>query len=154
MSPVLGGSVRQMERITWIDRALREGLGPGTAELARELGVSQRTVFRDLVFLKDHLGAPVSYDHDRKGYRYTGPHRFVGGVSLSPPEILSLALAVRVAGPLLGRRFRGRLQQAVQKILGDGEVEGRPPGPGDAGGEPDLPRGVGRGVPEMAGGRS
>ena len=115
----VGGSARQLERITVIDRVLREGLGPGTADLARELGVSQRTIFRDLVFLKDHLGAPLCYDPVCKGYRYTGPHRFPARTSLSPPEVLSLALAVRVAGPLLGRQFCSRLQGAVWKILGE-----------------------------------
>jgi predicted DNA-binding transcriptional regulator YafY len=123
------GSARQLERITAIDRLLREGLKPGTADLAQQLGVSQRTVFRDLVFLKDRLGAPVSYDPGSKGYLYTGPHRFFPGVSLSPPEVLSLALAVRVAGPLLGQQFSGRLQRAVWKILDAGNL--RWPGVGN-----------------------
>lgn len=111
------GSARQLERITAIDRLLRGNGCPSSGDLARELGVSERTVYRDIVFLRDRLGAPVHYDRRRRGYRYHSPHRFFPGVSLTPQEVLALLLAARVARPLLGALFAERVRQAVEKIL-------------------------------------
>lgn len=123
------GSARQLERITTIDRLLRGNAVPTTADLARELGVSERTVYRDLVFLRDRLGAPVGYDARRRGYRYTRPHQFFPGVSLTPQEVIALLLAARLARTLLGPLFAGRVSEAVRKILGAGGVgdDGRVP---------------------------
>ena len=123
------GSARQLERITTIDRLLRGNAVPTTADLARELGVSERTVYRDLVFLRDRLGAPVGYDARRRGYRYTRPHQFFPGVSLTPQEVIALLLAARLARPLLGLLFADRVSEAVRKILGAGGVgdDGRLP---------------------------
>lgn len=111
------GSARQLERITAIDRILRGNGWPSSTELARELGVSERTVYRDIVFLRDRLGAPVHYDARRRGYCYNSPHRFFPGVSLTPQEVVALLLAARVGRPLLGPRFGERVRQAVEKIL-------------------------------------
>lgn len=111
------GSARQLERITTIDRVLRNHRWPTAQLLASELGVSERTVYRDIVFLRDRLGAPVAYDPRKRGYFYTNDHRFFPGVSLSPQEVLALMLAARVARPLLGDGFAERIRQAVEKIL-------------------------------------
>lgn len=119
----VSGSARQLERITSIDRVLRDGRCPTTSDLAQELGVSERTVYRDLVFLRDRLGAPVVFDGRRRGYRYTRPHRFFPGISLSTQEILALLLAARVATPLLGHLFGEKLRQVVQRILWNGGIK-------------------------------
>lgn len=111
------GSARQLERVTAIDRALRAGGCPSAAQMAQELGVSERTVYRDITFLRDRLGAPVAYDPRRRGYCYTRAHRFFPGVSLTPQEVVALMLAARVARPLLGALFAERIRTAVIKIL-------------------------------------
>lgn len=122
------GSARQLERIAAIDQFLRNHHCPSSADLAREFGVSERTIYRDIVFLRDRLGAPVHYDTRWRGYRYNSPHRFFPGVSLTPQEVVALLLAARVARPLLGPRFSERVRMAVEKILRGGivrKVEGR-----------------------------
>ncbi len=117
MSDHTSGSARQLERITVLDRLLRQDSCPSIADLAGQLGVSGRTIFRDLVFLRDRLGAPVVFDSGRGGYRYTSPHRFFPGISLTQQEILALLLATRAAGPILGQPFEARLRSAVRKVL-------------------------------------
>lgn len=124
------GSARQLERVTAIDRLLRGNQCPSSADLARELGVSERTVYRDIVFLRDRLGAPVHYDARRRGYCYHSPHRFFPGVSLTPQEVLALLLTARVARPLLGPLFAERVRQAVEKIMRGGVVR---PAEGESG---------------------
>jgi len=130
MSDRASGSARQLERITAIDRKLRGNQCPTTGDLARELGVSERTVYRDLVFLRDRLGAPLCYDTRRRGYRYTRPHQFFPGVSLTPQEVAALLLAACIAQPMLGTLFAERVRSAVKKILGAGAVS-RVTGRGD-----------------------
>ncbi len=124
MSDHLSGSARQLERITVLDRLLRQDSCPSISALACQLGVSERTVFRDLVFLRDRLGAPVSFDSERGGYRYTSPHGFFPGISLTRQEILALLLAARAAGPVLGQPFGERLRSAVRKVLSAGGIPG------------------------------
>lgn len=136
MSDQTSGSARQLERITELDRLLRQDGCPGIGVLAGRLGVSERTIFRDLVFLRDRLGAPVVFDSGRGGYRYSAPHRFFPWISLTREEVLALLLAMRAAGPILGQPFEARLRSAVSKVL-------------SAGGVPELGRegGARRGAP-------
>jgi len=124
MSDHTSGSARQLERITELDRLLRQDCCPSIAALACQMGVSERTIFRDLVFLRDRLGAPVVFDSGRGGYRYTSPHRFFPGISLTQQEVLALLLATRAAGPILGQPFEARLRSAVSKILSAEGVHG------------------------------
>ncbi|NMA29085.1 MAG: HTH domain-containing protein [Burkholderiales bacterium] len=117
-------SARQLERIIELDRLLRQNCCPGIGTLAGRLGVSERTIFRDLVFLRDRLRAPVFFDSGRGGYRYSAPHRFFPGISLTREEVLALLLAMKAAGPIMGRSFEARLRSAVSKVLSAGGISG------------------------------
>ncbi|TDO29863.1 putative DNA-binding transcriptional regulator YafY [Kribbella sp. VKM Ac-2527] len=73
-------------------------------ELAHELGVSVRTVHRDLSFLRD-LGMPVDSDRGRGGGLRLEHGWSLGRVHLSETEaiglLLSLTIAERIGSPLL-----------------------------------------------------
>ena len=58
-------------RIYYLDQQLRAGKYPNVPTLARELEVQSRTVERDLEHMRDRLGAPIAYDHQRNGFYYT-----------------------------------------------------------------------------------
>lgn len=58
------------ERITAIDRALRDG-GVTVADIAQRYEVDHRTVKRDIEYLRDRLNAPIAWDGAGKRYRYT-----------------------------------------------------------------------------------
>jgi predicted DNA-binding transcriptional regulator YafY len=74
------------------------------AELAGELGVSVRTIQRDLAFLRD-LGLPVDSDRGRGGGLRLEHGWSLGRVHLSETEaiglLLSLTIAEKVGSPLL-----------------------------------------------------
>lgn len=65
--------MNRIERMLAIDQALRSLTAPSTADLAAALGVSYRTVMRDLEWLRKNLKAPLVYDPESGGYRYTDP---------------------------------------------------------------------------------
>ena len=53
-----------------LDRKIRDGGYPNCLTFAEVWGVSQKTVQRDIDFLRDQCGAPLAYDRDRKGFYY------------------------------------------------------------------------------------
>ncbi|MGE0495431.1 MAG: helix-turn-helix transcriptional regulator [Vulcanimicrobiota bacterium] len=63
--------MNRIERILAIDEALRGPVAPSTSRLADQLGVSYRTVMRDISWLRKNLKAPLVYEADSGGYRYS-----------------------------------------------------------------------------------
>ena len=61
----------QMVRIVEFDRQVRQGEYPNSLRFSVDYEVSQRTVLRDIEFLRDQLGAPLQYDPQRKGFCYS-----------------------------------------------------------------------------------
>jgi predicted DNA-binding transcriptional regulator YafY len=66
-------AVSQIERITYLDRTLRERGAARTSDVARRFEVSSRQVLRDIEYLRDRFDAPIVWDESAKSYRYTGP---------------------------------------------------------------------------------
>jgi hypothetical protein len=61
------------ERILLIHQRIKSGSFPSATALAAELETSQRTILRDIQFIKDRLRLRVQYDPLRYGFCYTGP---------------------------------------------------------------------------------
>ena len=61
----------QMVRIVEFDRQVHQGEYPNSPCFSVDYEVSQRTVLRDIEFLRDQLGAPLQYDPQRKGFCYS-----------------------------------------------------------------------------------
>lgn len=86
-------STDRIERLLVLIRTLETGRPLTVTELAKQSGVSRRTVFRDLALLK-RVGIRYLYDRDTKRYS-TERTTLLPPVTLSPAESLSLLLAVR-----------------------------------------------------------
>src|SRR3954453_821876 len=69
------------ERLSVIDDLLRAGRYPSAKSMALKLGVTERTITRDINFLKTERGLPIEYDPRRYGFFYAKP---VDGFSKSP----------------------------------------------------------------------
>lgn len=69
---LLAGGIKMsnMHRIMWFDQKLKQGKYPNRVTLAEQFEISVRQAQRDIDYLKDSLGAPLSYDSKRKGYYY------------------------------------------------------------------------------------
>lgn len=61
----------QMVRIVEFDKEVRFRRYPNRYDFSTQYGISERTVARDVEYLRDRLRAPLEYDSDRKGYYYS-----------------------------------------------------------------------------------
>jgi predicted DNA-binding transcriptional regulator YafY len=58
----------QLERIYKLDRMLRRKQPPAKREILRHFEISQAQFKRDLDFMRDRLGAPITFDAETGGY--------------------------------------------------------------------------------------
>jgi proteasome accessory factor B len=57
-----------IERMTKFYAMIRRGDYPNARTLAAEFEVSTKTIQRDIDFLRDRIGLPITYDLSRFGY--------------------------------------------------------------------------------------
>jgi len=105
--------VSRIYRLLQLITLLQSGRNYTPDELADELEVSKRTVFRDLNVL-EMANIPYYFDSDRNGYRING-HFFLPPINLNLAEALSiLALTGRIKGanqlPLLNQASRAAMK--------------------------------------------
>jgi predicted DNA-binding transcriptional regulator YafY len=100
-------------RLTALDRAIREGRHPNALTFSAEYEVSQKTVQRDIDFLREQ-GAPLGYDRERKGYYYTDINWFLPALNLNQEELQALLLA-KMAGTALNNT---PVVREYERILG------------------------------------
>lgn len=100
------------ERFYKIDQLLSERRVVPFSVLAEKLGVSRATIKRDLEYMRSRLNAPIFWDREAGGYRFSDPEQGVGryelpGLWFSPAEIHALMTMQQLltnldAGGLLG----------------------------------------------------
>lgn len=61
-------ALTRMERVFFIHEILRHGNQVTARDFSSELDVSQRTILRDVIFMRDTLGAPIV--STLRGYHY------------------------------------------------------------------------------------
>ena len=104
----------RISRIVKILTSLQSGHGYSAADLAEVVGVSRRTVFRDLQELSA-IGVPYSFDSKTGGYSID-PHFFLPPVDLNLQEALSLLLLVHEGRNHLALPFKNSALMAGLKI--------------------------------------
>jgi predicted DNA-binding transcriptional regulator YafY len=105
-----------LRRLMAFDRMLRDGLFPNATIAAAELEVHPRTIARDLVFLRDSLGAPLEFDHRKNGYFYRDPDYALPLMRLTEGEFVALFLAERVMQQFKGTPYAKDLASAFRKL--------------------------------------
>ncbi len=63
----------QIARIFEFDLKVRGGWFPSRSSFATHSGFCERTVARDIEYIRERLGAPLAYHKDRRGYYYSKP---------------------------------------------------------------------------------
>lgn len=66
----------QIARIVEFDLKVRGGWFPSRSSFATECGFCERTVARDIEYIRERLGAPLAFDKRRRGYYYSKPWNF------------------------------------------------------------------------------
>ncbi|MBL8859291.1 MAG: WYL domain-containing protein [Planctomycetes bacterium] len=122
-----GDYLSRWKRIVHIDARLRDGSRPSAAKLARECGVSTKTVYRDLEALRDELGAPIQYDSSARGYTYAGSGFAIPAVTLNERDLFALMVAENALAQYEGTPVAGHLRAAFEKVLAalPGELRSR-----------------------------
>lgn len=117
------------ERFYRIDQLLGERRVVPFSVLAEKLGVSRATIKRDLEYLRNRLNAPIMWDREQGGYRFTEPERGAGqyelpGLWFNASEIHALLTMQHLlmnldAGGLLGPHIQPLLAR-LGALLGEG----------------------------------
>jgi proteasome accessory factor B len=118
-------SSTQFERQVDIDRHIRAGEYPSCPQLAADWEVDERTIKRDIEFMRDRMSAPIEYDRARRGYYYGEPTWSFPAISMRDGELLALLLARRALeqyrdlplGNILDRFF-GQILEAAGNRTG------------------------------------
>ena len=80
----------RMQRIhEWI----RGGKYPNSVTMVRDLAVTDRTVKRDIEYMRDRHGAPIEYDELKHGYYYRGEFEFLPVAAMTEAEMFALLVA-------------------------------------------------------------
>jgi len=107
-------------RILSIHQRLSRGEAPTLISLSEDLEVSERTVKRDLEFMRDQFGAPIEWIRERRGYVYTRPFDTLPTVRLSAEEAVTVLLANKVfaawSESSLGAAFGAALRKLSDSI--------------------------------------
>ena len=104
----------RVQRLLRMLTVLQRGEGNTTESLMKELGVSRRTLFRDLRTLNE---AGIPYRHNRKlGYRL-GDDLLLPSLKLTVPETLGLMLMAKTALPQRDQPMISSAISAIYKIM-------------------------------------
>jgi proteasome accessory factor B len=107
----------QFERKVDIDRRIRAGEFPSVPFLAAEWEVNERSIKRDIEFMRDRLHAPIEYDRKRGGYYYSEPTWTMPAVSMREGELVALLLARRALEQYEGLPMGEMLNQFYNQLL-------------------------------------
>jgi proteasome accessory factor B len=86
--------------------------------MARKLGVTERTVARDIHFMKTKRKLPIAYDPRRYGFYYTQPVHAFPKQPLTEADIFAMMVAHKAVAQYTGTTFEKPLQAAFQKLTG------------------------------------
>lgn len=105
----------QWNRILELDDRIRRRLYPSATGFARDWEVARRTVLRDIEFLRGR-GAPLEFDHARRGFYYENPAWTLSALELTEGELLELAVVQRLLSQYEGTPLAETLDAVFAKI--------------------------------------
>ncbi len=89
---------------------------PNVATLARSLGWSEKTIRRDIGYLRDSLGAPLDYDRRRRGFYYTRPDYQFPSINVTEGELLGVFLGSQLLHQYRGTELGKQLARLYAKL--------------------------------------
>lgn len=96
--------VEILKRLKRIDELIQIKASGGSADLAKRLNVSERTVLETIRLMKE-LGAPIKYDRGRRSYYYEFEGQFKLGfepLEISVPEMNLVPKPIKENGESIG----------------------------------------------------
>ena len=105
-----------LERMLRIHQELQTGDYPNATTLAAALEVSEKSIQRDLDFMRDRLQLPIEYDGSHFGYYYTQEVSSFPTMQISEGELFALLVAEKALQQYRGTTFERPLLSAFKKI--------------------------------------
>jgi predicted DNA-binding transcriptional regulator YafY len=107
----------RVNRILKIDDAIRTKTYPNAVALAKKLEVTNRTILRDIEYLRLMYNAPIGYDYNKRGFYYTEENFFIKSVMLTEGELFSVALFDQMLEQYRNTPLEKQLRAIFDKIL-------------------------------------
>ena len=111
-----GDTRRPLERILTIHQAISRGRYPNCRKLADEIEVTQKTIQRDVSFMRDELDLPLEYNPVRHGYFYEKPVSDFPLLNITVEDVVALFLARRALEPLQGSPLEATLRDSFRRL--------------------------------------
>ena len=92
MKPIKNISKTVIPRIFYIDQEISAGKYPNVPTLAKKYETSQSSINRDIAYMRDMLGAPIEYDHFKKGFFYSKKTFRLPSAYATSEDILALGM--------------------------------------------------------------
>ncbi len=105
-----------LERIIRIHERLGNEQRITAESIAREFGVTGRTIKRDIAFMRDRLGVSIEWDAEGGSYYCTHHHPLLPLLRIDADEALALAVAGRTFAAWRGSPLGQALAAALEKI--------------------------------------
>ncbi|MFO1497627.1 MAG: WYL domain-containing protein [Verrucomicrobiota bacterium] len=105
-----------LERMLRIHQEIQAGNYPTAGALARALEVSNKSIYRDLEFMRDRLELPLEYDAKQGGFHYTQEVSSFPTLQISEGELIALLVAEKALQQYRGTSFERPLVSAFQKM--------------------------------------
>jgi predicted DNA-binding transcriptional regulator YafY len=108
-------------RITWsrLDRIIewiKSGTYPNIPSMARKLAASERTVTRDIAYLKDERKLPLAYDERRFGFYFTKPVQTPLSKPLTQQQIIGILMAHKSLAQHHGSPFEKEVRKLFKEL--------------------------------------
>lgn len=118
------GDRLKYERFLWFHERVKALRHPNASSLVDRFEISPRTAQRDIEFMRDRMLAPLLYSPERKGYVYTDPSFELPRLRLTEENVISIALAVRLASSLPDEGMKQSLCSFLDDLLGRNDGPG------------------------------
>ncbi|MDE0827559.1 MAG: WYL domain-containing protein [Akkermansiaceae bacterium] len=120
-----GATRRPMQRIYVIHEAVLEGTYPNCRTLAERLEVTDKTIQRDITFMRDELQLPLEYDDKVHGYSYSQDVSDFPVFELGAAELAGLFLARHALDAVRGTGLEETMREVFTKLtkMIEGQVQ-------------------------------
>lgn len=106
----------RQHRVSLIDRELQSGSYPTVERLAELAEANERTIRRDLDYLRFDRKVPIDFCRKRRGWHYTQPTYKLPQIDISEGEIVALFFAQEMLRQHQGMPYEAELARAIDKL--------------------------------------
>ncbi|WP_322816435.1 WYL domain-containing protein [Chloroflexus sp.] len=106
----------RLERLVTIDSLIRSRTYPSVADFCARFELSERAIFADLAYLRERVGAPLTYSRRNGGYYYRDPTWIMPVLQVGEGELLAFLISTELSRRYLGTPFAAPLRRFLQRM--------------------------------------